>query len=50
MIGDYGSRWVLLEWTPGFDGNSEILSLRVHVARQSSEESNILNSPVTTPT
>ena len=44
--GSYGSRWVSLEWTFGFDGNSAVLSFRVRI-RQSSEEPRVLPIQVT---
>ena len=46
--GSYGSRWVTLEWTLGFDGNSAVLSFRVNVTQQSTGESRILEIEVTT--
>ena len=45
--GPYGSRWVSLEWALGFDGNSAVLSFRVRITRQSSEESRVLEIEVT---
>ena len=42
---DNGARWVVLEWTFGFDGNSDILSLTVYVTRE--EEMRILPVPIT---
>ena len=48
-IGSYGSRWVSLEWILGFDGNSAILSFRVNITRQSTQESRVLEIEVTTP-
>ena len=47
MNGPYGSRWVSLEWTFGFDGNSAVLSFRVRITRQSSEESRIYQIQIT---
>ena len=44
--GPYGSRWVSLEWTFGFDGNSAVLSFGVRI-RQSSEEPRVLSIQVT---
>ena len=32
-----GARWVLLEWTPAFDGNSDILFFRVIITPPISE-------------
>ena len=42
---DNGARWVVLEWTFGFDGNSDILSLTVYVIRE--EDMRILSVPIT---
>ena len=44
--GSYGSRWVVLEWILGFDGNSAVLSFCVRVTQQSSEESRVLTIEV----
>ena len=46
--GTFGSRWVSLEWRLGFNGNSDLLSLRVRITPQSVGESRVLNIPVTT--
>ena len=45
--GPYGSRWVSLEWTFGFDGKSAVLSFRVRITRQSSGESRVHQIKVT---
>ena len=46
--GSHGSRWVSLEWTLGFDGNSAVLSFIVQVTQQNSEISSVLEIEVTT--
>ena len=40
--GAFASRWVALQWMLGFDGNSDLLTLRVRVTRQISGESRVL--------
>ena len=46
--GTFGSRWVSLEWRLGFNGNSDLQYLRVHITSQSAGESRVLNIAVTT--
>ena len=46
--GPYGSRWVSLEWTLGFDGNSAVLSFLVRITQQNTGESRVLEIEVTT--
>ena len=37
-----GARWAVLEWTFGFDGNSDIISLRVRVTQE--DETNMIEN------
>ena len=44
--GARGARWVVLDWALGFDGNSDIISLRIRIIQG---DSRTLEIPVSRP-
>ena len=42
-----GARWVSLMWTPGFNGNSDLLTLQVLITQPSSEDTRLLKVDIT---